>query len=55
MKAYQDKETQKWKWGKNGKAIYETKDAAERGGMDILIKRLQEIRSKVDGKFIHGK
>lgn len=48
-KAYQDKETGLWKWGTRGEPIYNSKGEAERGGMDILTKRLREIKDKLDG------
>jgi hypothetical protein len=49
MRAYQDKKTGKWKWGTRGNPIYESKNEAERAGMDILTSRLREIRDKLDG------
>ncbi len=49
MKAYLDKVSGKWKWGTRGQPIYESKSAAERGGMDILTERLRGIRDKLDG------
>lgn len=56
MKAYQDKESGKWKWGTRGQAIYETKSAAERGGLDILTKRLREVKDKLNGVLLnHGR
>jgi hypothetical protein len=54
MKAYQDRVTGKWKWGKNGSAIYDTRELAERSGMESLTKRLREIRSKVDSISTNG-
>lgn len=56
MKAYQDKESGKWKWGTRGLPIYETKAAAEKGGLDILTKRLREVRDKLNGALVnHGR
>lgn len=56
MKAYQDKESGLWKWGTRGVPIYETKSAAERGGLDIMTKRLREVKDKLDGILLnHGR
>lgn len=46
MKAYQDKESGLWKWGKNGKPIYESKELCKRAGLDMLTDRLIKIRDK---------
>lgn len=51
MKAYQDKVTNKWKWGTRGEAIYDTKDICEREGMNILTNKLRYLRDKLN----HGK
>jgi len=56
MRAYLDKVTGKWKWGTRGQPIYESKEQAERGGMDILTSRLREIRDKLNGVIAnHGR
>lgn len=48
LRAYQDRETGLWKWGTRGKAIYESKAAAERAGIDELTKRLRHVRDKIN-------
>jgi hypothetical protein len=56
MRAFQDKETGKWKWGTRGQAIYETKGQCERAAMDMLTARLRALRDKLNGVMInHGK
>lgn len=56
MKAYQDKVTGKWKWGKRGIPLYESKSEAERVGLDILTRRLREVRDQLNrGLMNHGK
>jgi hypothetical protein len=53
---YQDKVTGKWKWGKRGKAIYDTKEEASRAGIDILTERLRNVRDRVNGAIMnHGR
>lgn len=49
MRAYQDKTTGLWKWGTRGEAIHETKNKAERFGMDSLNDKLQRLREKLKG------
>jgi len=46
-KAYQDKKSGLWKWGTRGEAKYETKRLAEQAGIDIVTKRLREVRDQV--------
>lgn len=56
MKAYQDKITGMWKWGTRGSAIYETKEIAERAGLDIITKKLREIKEKHQNALLnHGR
>nr|WP_298660974.1 hypothetical protein [uncultured Flavobacterium sp.] len=56
MKAYQDKSTGKWKWGTRGAAIYDTKEIAERAGLDILTRKLREIKDRLNSTLInHGR
>lgn len=47
MKAYEDKTTNKWKWGTRGKAIYNSKSEAEQEGLKILTDRLRHIKDKL--------
>lgn len=54
MKAYQDKITGKWKWGKRGEPIYDTAQQARDAGMGILTERLREIRRRLDSITTHG-
>lgn len=49
MKAYQDKLTGKWKWGTRGNPIHESRNEAERWGLDQLTDRLRQVRDKLDG------
>lgn len=53
MKAYEDKSTGKWKWGKRGKPIYDSKLEAERAGLEILTDRLRYIRDKLNGAHLN--
>lgn len=56
MKAYQDKESGLWKWGKRGEPIYNSKGEAEKIGMQILTDRLRYIRDKLESVYQnHGK
>lgn len=56
MKAYQDKITGMWKWGTRGAAIYETKEIAERAGLDIITNKLREIKEKHQNALLnHGR
>lgn len=56
MKAYQCKTTGLWKWGTRGEAIYNSKAEAERAGIDIMTKRLREVRDSLDSVLLrHGK
>lgn len=56
MKAFKDKETGMWKWGARGEAIYNTKEEAQRAGLDIMTERLRVIRNKLyDVLLNHGK
>ena len=56
MKAYLDKPTGKWKWGTRGAAIYDTKEIAERAGLDILTNKLRDIRDRLNKSLInHGR
>lgn len=55
-KVYQDKTTGKWKWGKRGEAIYDTREQASRAGIEILTDRLRHIRDQLNGTLMnHGK
>lgn len=53
LRAYQDKETGKWKVGKRGKAIYDTKLEAERAELNILTERLKVIRDNIHGACLN--
>lgn len=54
-KVYEDKTTGKWKWGKRGQAIYDTKEQASRAGIDILTERLRKVRDQLNGTLLtHG-
>lgn len=56
MKAYLDKTTGKWKWGTRGTAIYDTKEIAERAGLDIITNKLREIKDKLNNTLLnHGR
>lgn len=56
FKVYQDKKTGKWKWGKRGEAIYDSKEEASRAGIDILTERLRKVRDQVNGALAnHGR
>lgn len=56
MKAYLDKTTGKWKWGTRGAAIYDTKEIAERAGLDIITNKLREIKDKLNSTLLnHGR
>ena len=46
MKAYQDKKTSMWKWGRKGEYKFTTRDAAYRYGMDMLTQALGRLRIK---------
>lgn len=54
MKAYQDKISGKWKWGRRGEPIYDTAQQARDAGMGILTERLREIRRRLDSITTHG-
>ena len=50
MKAYQDKETGKWKWGTNGKPIYDTKLECQRYGLKAIedaLNRMAQRKNKL--------
>lgn len=49
LRAYEDRATGKWKIGKRGNPIYETKQQAEREAINILTERLRSIRDKLNG------
>ena len=56
MKAYLDKTTGKWKWGTRGAAIYDSKEIAERAGLDIITNKLREIKDKLNSTLLnHGR
>jgi hypothetical protein len=56
FKAFKDKETGLWKWGTRGHAIYESKIAAERAGLDALTEGLRRVREKLEqGLLDYGK
>lgn len=56
LRAYKDKTTGLWKWGTRGEPKYDTQGQAEKAGMDILTKRLREVRDKLNGVLLnHGK
>lgn len=56
MKAFLDKTTGKWKWGTRGAPIYETKEIAERAGLDIITNKLREIKDKLNNTLLnHGR
>jgi hypothetical protein len=48
MKAYLDKETGLWKWGTNGKAIYQSKIEAEKAGLSLLCDRLNYLKDRLN-------
>lgn len=48
-KAYQDKVSGLWKWGTRGEPIYNSKGECERAGMEILTRRLRDIKDRLDG------
>lgn len=48
MKAYLDKESGKWKWGTRGAAIYDTKQQAERAGLDLITSKLREMNDRLN-------
>lgn len=55
-KVYQDKVTGKWKWGKRGQAIYDSREQASRAGIDMLTERLRYARDLVNGAIMnHGR
>jgi hypothetical protein len=56
MKAFQDKNTSKWKWGTRGAAIYDSKEIAEKAGLEIITKKLREIKDKLNNALNnHGR
>lgn len=56
MRAYLDKVSGKWKWGTRGQPIYDTKDIAEKAGLDIITKKLREIKDKLNNALEnHGR
>lgn len=56
MRVYKDKLTSKWKIGSNGKAIYETKEQAQRVALDQLADMLSTIRRKInEGALGYGR
>lgn len=56
MRAFQDKQTGKWKWGTRGEAIYDTKGQCERAAMDLLTEKLRNLRNKLNTVILnHGK
>lgn len=55
-KAYKDQQTNKWKWGTRGEAIYDSKEQCERAGMDILTEKLRKIRDRLNSTILnHGR
>jgi hypothetical protein len=52
-KAYQDKATGKWKYGTRGQPIYDSKQQAERAGIDLLTERLRYIRDRLNTEMIN--
>ena len=46
LKAYQDKGTGLWKWGTRGRALYDSKQEAERAGLDLLVAGLVRARER---------
>lgn len=48
MKAYLDSVTGKWKWGTRGQPIYDTKQIAEKAGLDIITNKLREMKDKLN-------
>lgn len=55
-KAYQDKETGLWKWGKRGIPMYESKIECERKSLEILTDRLRQLKEKIAKGYIdYGK
>lgn len=53
LKAYQDKTTGLWKWGTRGKAIHETKIAAERYGINALTEGLLRARERHERELLN--
>ena len=50
MKAYQNKDTGLWKWGKRGEYVHETRDAAYETGMiefQEAMRRMRERQHKI--------
>lgn len=47
-KSYQDKESGLWKWGSNGKPMYETKAECDKAGLKIIFDRLMWIKEKIN-------
>lgn len=43
MKAFCSRFTGKWKWGKRGLAIHDTKEDAEKHGIYLMTTRLKEV------------
>lgn len=51
-----DSETNKWKWGTRGEAIYKTKDQCSKAGIDFIINALRKLRDKLNKTISnHGK
>ncbi len=48
MRAYQDKETGLWKWGTRGEPKYKSKDEAKRTEMELLEKRLRQLKKRME-------
>lgn len=47
-RAFQDRATGKWKWGTRGEPIYDSKQQAERAGIDLLTDRLRQVRDRLN-------
>lgn len=52
LQAYEDKETGKWKIGKRGKPVYDTKILAERAAINMLTDRLRAIKDKLNSAML---
>jgi hypothetical protein len=56
MRVYKDKLTSKWKIGSNGKAIYESKEQAQRAALDNLAEMLSTVKRKInEGALGYGR
>ena len=53
LRAYQDKESGKWKWGTRGQPIYDSKIQAERAGIDMLTEGLRRVRDRLNNEMLN--